>query len=191
MRLAVVDATGRPAPNVVVVAPDVAFERPEHAVFIDQRNMQFVPHVIVVPLGQPVYFPNSDKTRHQVYSFSAPNNFELKLYRQHDAPPVSFSSVGVVELGCNIHDAMKGYIYVTQATSYGVTDEQGLLTLPGPVSLPVNLHIWHPVMGARKPQSLLLTANAPIQLSEALPEKAKQPSSSLRERLQQFKQRDD
>lgn len=191
LRLQLLDANGAPAPDVVVLAPDVGGPPIAGKVSIDQRDMQFVPHVVVAPLGQLVHFPNSDKTRHQVYSFSAPNNFELKLYRREDAPPVSFNHEGVVELGCNIHDAMKGYIFVTQSTSFGVTDETGWVTLRGVEKLPVNLQLWHPVMATSAPQKRLLRNDHPLKLDFAIPEKPKASNSSLRDRLQQFKGRND
>ena len=35
-----------------------------------QHNIIFDPHVLVVPTGAEVTFPNRDKVRHHVYSFS-------------------------------------------------------------------------------------------------------------------------
>ncbi|MBB3169979.1 methylamine utilization protein [Simiduia aestuariiviva] len=190
-RVTVVDVEGKPAPDVVVLAPSVKSERPPARVTIDQRDMQFVPHVIVAPLGEPVHFPNSDKTRHQVYSFSAPNNFELKLYRQQDAPPVSFASEGVVELGCNIHDSMKGYIFVTRVSSHGVTNAQGLVSLPGVVNYPTELQIWYPALGSKSPKAVELQADGVLTLDHAVQASVVNKPSSLRDRLQRFKRQND
>jgi hypothetical protein len=43
-------------------------------------------------------------------------------------PPVTFDQPGLVVLGCNIHDSMVGYIYVTAAPYFGTTDARGALT---------------------------------------------------------------
>ncbi|WP_196767929.1 hypothetical protein, partial [Streptobacillus moniliformis] len=71
-----------------------------------------MPHVLAITVGSEVRFPNRDKLRHQVYSFSKAKTFDLPLYSGHPAAPVRFDEIGVVELGCNIHDGMIGYIVV-------------------------------------------------------------------------------
>ncbi len=96
---------------------------------MDQRNQEFVPQVLAVRTGTQVYFPNSDDIRHQVYSFSQPKRFELRLYEKTPSEPVQFDKPGLVVLGCNIHDWMVGYIYVTDDPWFGVTDANGQLKL--------------------------------------------------------------
>ena len=91
---------------------------------VDQVNTQFVPHVLVVPVDTAVSFPNSDNTRHQVYSFSAVKRFSTNLFSGREAEPVQFDQPGLVPIGCNIHDRMHAYIYVTNAPRYAITDEQ-------------------------------------------------------------------
>ena len=70
-------------------------------------------------------FPNNDTVSHQVYSFSAAKRFQLPLYKGEVHPPVTFDRPGLVVLGCNIHDVMVGYIYVTDAPYFGKTDREG------------------------------------------------------------------
>ncbi len=72
-----------------------------------------------------VQFPNKDNIRHHVYSFSAARKFELPLYSGTPAQPVLFDKVGVVKLGCNIHDWMIGYIYVTETPYFGKSNAEG------------------------------------------------------------------
>jgi len=96
---------------------------------MDQRDLAFVPQVLVVAVGTSVDFPNNDAVSHQVYSFSAAKRFQLPLYKGALHPPVTFDKAGLVVLGCNIHDQMVGYIYVTDAPFYGKTDSQGVLHL--------------------------------------------------------------
>ena len=65
-----------------------------------------------MPVGATVSFPNRDKVRHHVYSFSAAKKFDLKLYGRDETRSVVFDKPGVVALGCNIHDVMSGFIVV-------------------------------------------------------------------------------
>src|SRR5471030_1705563 len=75
-----------------------------------QQNLQFDPFVLIVPVGAVVSFPNRDSVRHQVYSFSPPHPFELRLYGKDETRTVRFDKPGVVALGCNIHDNMVAFI---------------------------------------------------------------------------------
>jgi len=77
-----------------------------------QHKLQFAPYIRVVQSGTPVSFPNKDDVAHHVYSFSPNHAFELELYKGREVPEKHFSSPGVVNLGCNIHDWMQGYIYI-------------------------------------------------------------------------------
>ena len=75
-----------------------------------------------VGVGTRVEFPNNDSVSHQVYSFSPAKRFQLPLYKGEIHPPVTFDQPGLVVLGCNIHDSMVGYIYVTDAPYFGTTE---------------------------------------------------------------------
>jgi hypothetical protein len=111
---------------------------------MDQRELAFVPDVLVVRTGTAVEFPNSDKVRHQVYSFSGAKSFKLPLYAGRAHPPVLFDKPGVVTLGCNIHDGMIGYIYVTDSPWQAMTDAQGHANLSAVPEGAYVLRIWHP-----------------------------------------------
>jgi plastocyanin len=112
---------------------------------MDQIDQQFFPHILVVEKGQAVSFPNSDDIQHHVYSFSPTKTFEQQLFKGKDAHPILFEQSGIVELGCNIHDWMQGFIYVAQGNQYGVTNDNGVakITINGGVQ---KVHVWHPLM---------------------------------------------
>lgn len=110
---------------------------------MDQRNQVFVPHVLVVRTGTPVRFPNSDDIRHQVYSFSTAKRFELRLYGGTPSAPVLFDKPGLVVLGCNIHDWMLGYVYVTDDPWFAVSDTNGAIQLDVPPGH-YTVTLWHP-----------------------------------------------
>jgi plastocyanin len=132
LNVSVHDRSGRALAEVVVTAMPaggaarlVSVRHPE--AIMDQQQMVFVPQVLVVAAGSEVQFPNNDTISHQVYSFSPTKRFQLPLYKGAVHPPVSFDRPGLVVLGCNIHDQMVGYIYVTDAPYFGKTDLQGRL----------------------------------------------------------------
>jgi hypothetical protein len=115
---------------------------------VAQQNLQFDPFVLVVPAGATVAFPNRDTVRHQVYSFSPAHPFELKLYSRDETRTVRFDRVGVIALGCNIHDSMVGFIKVIDTPFAAKTDARGEVVLHGlPGGLGV-LKIWHPYLKA-------------------------------------------
>ncbi len=148
LQVLVVDDAGKPVPDTVVYAsPRGGKARvptpPTERVVMDQRDKEFVPYVLPVRVGTPVYFPNSDNIRHHVYSFSPAKTFELPLYKGTPANPVVFDKPGAVALGCNIHDWMVGYIYVVDTPWYATTGDNGSagLTLPAGE---YELRAWHP-----------------------------------------------
>ena len=143
------DAGGRPLADLGVAAQAldaagrVKAPPAPAAMALDQKSREFVPHVLAVRSGTPVYFPNSDAIKHHVYSFSAPKRFEIKLYSGVPREPVRFDQPGIVALGCNIHDWMLGYVYVSDADYLAVTDAEGRWTLDLPDGR-YRLSFWHP-----------------------------------------------
>jgi hypothetical protein len=128
------DTAGEPVADAVVFVPDArgkAFPPPEEPRILDQINKEFVPHVLPILVGSAVRFPNRDAIHHHVYSFSKTKTFELQLYKGEPARPVLFDQVGVVKVGCNIHDWMSAVILVLPTPWFGKTDEEGKASLTG------------------------------------------------------------
>ena len=145
----VVTSNGRPVADTVVVAvptdgaPPAGKVRAEQ---LDQVDKEFVPSVKPIYVGSTVSFPNRDSVRHHVYSFSPAKRFELPLYAGVPAQPVLFDKPGVVVLGCNIHDWMIGYIYVSESPWFGRTDKDGRLTLADVPARAYHVRVWHPLL---------------------------------------------
>ncbi len=97
--------------------------------------------------GAEVAFPNSDSIKHHVFSFSPAKNFEIKLYKGERADPVVFDKHGEVELGCNVHDWMLGYIYVVDSPYFARTDAAGRSVIDAP-DAGYTLSVWHPRIDA-------------------------------------------
>lgn len=117
--------------------------RPLAQAEMGQAGKQFVPQVLVVPVGTAVDFPNRDTVRHHVYSFSPAKKFELKLYIGTPANPVVFDRSGIAVLGCNIHDQMVGWIVVVETPYYAMSDAQGRAVIDAPPGS-YRLRSWHP-----------------------------------------------
>ncbi|MFP6848685.1 MAG: methylamine utilization protein [Pseudomonas sp.] len=150
----VVDSQGQPLANAVLSLRTSSNPKPVPATAImDQRSRQFAPSVLAVRSGTSVSFPNSDNIRHHVYSFSLAKRFELRLYEGTPSEPVIFDKPGVVVLGCNIHDWMLGYIYVTDDPWFAVSDEQGRLSLDSLPAGSYTVSLWHPQTPDMLPQA--------------------------------------
>jgi len=129
----VVDPGGAPLAGAVVfvdeLPPGVEAPSSGAGAVMDQVQKQFVPHVLPVPVGTQVTFPNHDQIHHHVYSFSRTKTFELPLYKGENAPPVTFDGLGAAKIGCNIHDWMEAVVLVVPTPYFAVTDDVGLFVL--------------------------------------------------------------
>ena len=156
-------ADGRPVIDAVATlksldnpsAPPVRFAWPAT---MAQHDIRFDPYVLVVPVGAEVRFPNRDRVRHHVYSFSPVKTFQLKLYGQDETRSVVFDRVGVVPLGCNIHDQMIGFVDVVDTPWAAKTDAAGEAVLQGVPAGRAQLTVWHPEMKSSRNQQTLTVA---------------------------------
>ena len=108
---------------------------------MDQVDKAFSPYVLAVGKGTKVDFPNSDQIRHHVYSFSEAKPFELRLYSGRPEAPIEFPDPGVVVVGCNIHDNMVGYIYISPREHWSITGADGTTALEVTDG---EVHVWFP-----------------------------------------------
>ncbi len=144
----VVDAQAHPVADAVVVAvpADGSIRLPTRVRddSVDQVDKEFFPRVKAILVGTSVTFPNHDNIRHHVYSFSPAKRFELPLYAGAPAQPVVFDKPGVVVLGCNIHDWMIGYIYVSESPWFAKTGKDGKAILTELPPRAYIVRVWHP-----------------------------------------------
>lgn len=132
---------------------------------VAQKDLTFVPFVSAVQTGTAVDFPNMDKTRHHVYSFSPAKVFEFKLYAGKPEAPIVFDKAGVVALGCNIHDYMQAFIYVGESPYLAVSSAEGVVSLTGVPAGAYQLKVWHPWQVTDLPAvSTVISADAVIEI---------------------------
>jgi len=151
VRATVRDEQGRAVRNAVVIAvPEAPVARPSRPKpdQIEQIDLEFVPGVKAIQAGTTVSFPNRDKVRHHVYSFSQPKRFNLTLYAGTPSQPVLFDTPGVVTIGCNIHDWMVGHIYVAESPYFAATAADGTALLAGLPAGRYSVRVWHAQLGS-------------------------------------------
>ena len=110
---------------------------------VSQRNKTFVPRVLAVPVGTKVDFRNEDTIFHNVFSLSKPNDFDTGLYKQGGSYAQVFKKPGAVQLLCNIHSTMVGYIYVVDSPYYGQADASGAFTIRNVPPGEYEVQVWH------------------------------------------------
>ena len=178
VQVQVQDASGRPLADAVVFLESEQARRqvrPVAGLEMAQNHKQFVPQVLIVPVGSEVRFPNHDTVRHHVYSFSPAKKFELKLYAGTPAQPVRFEQSGVVVLGCNSHDQMVGWVLVLDTPYYAQTSASGQAALSTVPAGRYRLRTWHARLPAGAPvpeQALEVSASgatALVRLAELAP----------------------
>lgn len=89
------------------------------------RSKTFLPHVVAVPAGSTVSFPNEDPIAHNLFSLTPGNTFDLGLYRRGPGKPHKFEAPGVVNIYCNVHPNMSAVVHVMSTPYYGFTDANG------------------------------------------------------------------
>lgn len=148
----VVDLSGAPVSDAVVTLPasGAAPRNFPWKMEMAQQGKAFRPFVLIVPVGASVEFPNLDKFRHHVYSFSKGNRFELELYGREEERTVTFRNEGVAALGCNIHDEMIGYIRVVDTPYAAKSDAEGAARITNAPDGEVTLTVWHPLAKGRE-----------------------------------------
>jgi hemoglobin len=92
---------------------------------IEQRGKEFAPHVMAVPVGSTVSFPNYDPIYHNVFSLSKSKAFDLGLYKSGETREVKLDKPGIIRLGCNLHASMSAYVVVVDAPHYVIPDAEG------------------------------------------------------------------
>lgn len=177
LEVRVADARGAPvADAIVTVRPrgGDGLARPAPAPArhtIDQKDLAFVPSLEIFHPGDEVVFRNSDATRHHVYSFSPAARFEFVLAPRDSSPPLRLERAGVVAVGCNIHDSMIAWLYVTDAPWTARTGADGRASFDALPPGDYEVRAWQPRLrpGRGEPtRNAAVAAGATASVSLAL-----------------------
>jgi plastocyanin len=155
---------------------------------ISQRGKAFVPHVLAVPVGTKVDFRNEDTIYHNVFSLTKPNDFDTGLYKQGGTYAQTFKKAGPVQLLCNIHSSMIGYVYVVDSPYYAQADGAGAFAIKGVPPGEYDVEVWHEAaskttrervtVGADGVRGLALRIGGDRRPPEFVPDKSGKPRQS-------------
>lgn len=134
---------GAPARDAAVSLQGAAHAAPLRGAQIDQRGKTFLPHVLVVPRGTRVGFPNNDLVLHNVFAQFDAKKFDLGLYPRGATAYQVFDKPGIVAVRCNIHAQMSAYIIVVDTPYYATADRDGRFQIAGVPPGTYQLRVWH------------------------------------------------
>lgn len=148
-RIVILEKDNKPTPDLgdAVVylegaATPATAARPD-TVEIAITDKTYAPHVVVVPIGSTVRFPNHDPFNHNVFSVSEPNSFDLGLYGRGETKGQTFAHPGLVRVYCNVHPRMVAYVLVMANRLYAQPGQDGSFTIENVPSGRHRLHVWH------------------------------------------------
>jgi plastocyanin len=116
---------------------------PSRNVQLVQRSKTFEPHLLVVPVGTVVQFPNKDPFFHNVFSLFDGKRFDLGLYEAGSSKPLRFDRPGVSFLFCNIHPEMSAIVVVVQTPYFAKSDRGGHISIAGVPDGRYRLRVWY------------------------------------------------
>lgn len=124
-------------------ATAIAAEQAHKPLQLIQKNKSFQPHLLVVPVGSSVDFPNHDPFFHNVFSLFDGKRFDLGLYEAGSSNSVRFDRVGVSFLFCNIHPEMSAVVVAVDTPYYAKSDPSGNLSIPDVPDGRYMMHVWY------------------------------------------------
>ncbi|MEE8202092.1 MAG: plastocyanin/azurin family copper-binding protein [Candidatus Acidoferrales bacterium] len=139
------------------------FPPPVEPAVMDQKELRFVPHLLVIQVGTTVEFPNSDLVSHNVFSISDAKRFNLGLYSRGTVRRMKFDKPGVVELLCNVHMEMSAYIVVLKNPYFARTGADGTFRIPNVPAGRHRLRCWHERLEAKE-QEIEIPTTGTIQV---------------------------
>lgn len=134
-----------------------------------QKDKMFVPHLLVVPTGSQVEFPNQDPFFHNVFSLFNGKRFDLGLYESGTSRSVRFDREGVSYIFCNIHPEMGAIVLSLNTPYYGVSGENGVVALRNVPPGSYRLNIWSENGQPANPevsQRIVQVSTDPVHLGE-------------------------
>jgi plastocyanin len=108
-----------------------------------QRNKSFEPHVLIIPVGAVVEFPNHDPFFHNVFSLFEGKRFDLGLYEAGTTRKVSFDRPGISYIFCNIHAEMSAVVVALDTPYYGLSNRNGEIVVPQVPIGRYTMNVWY------------------------------------------------
>jgi plastocyanin len=143
-----------------------------------QKDKMFTPHLLVVPTGSSVDFPNQDPFYHNVFSLFNGKRFDLGLYESGTSRAVRFDREGVSYIFCNIHPEMGAVVLALSTPYYGISTVAGAVAIRNVPPGSYRLHVWSEVAQSADPvdaQRIVQVGAVPVRLGEIALEGAADP----------------
>ncbi len=143
-----------------------------------QKDKQFHPHLLVVPTGSNVEFPNRDPFFHNVFSLFNGERFDLGLYESGTTRSVHFDRDGVSYIFCNIHPEMGAVVLSLSTPYYAVSGADGAITVRDVPPGNYRLHVWSETTEAIDPDSvqrIVRVSSEPLHLGQIILRTATDP----------------
>lgn len=115
---------------------------------VASRSKTLLPHIVVVPVGSTVSFPNEDTITHNLFSVSKPNDFDLGFYKRGTSMTKTFASPGIVNVYCNVHPDMSAVVHVMTTPYFTKASAQGAWVITGVVPGTYRLNAWNEIGGS-------------------------------------------
>jgi plastocyanin len=171
--VSILEKRNKPSPDiadaVIYLTGGTATAGRPTTVDVTISDKQFVPDIVVVPVGSTVRYPNTDPFSHNVFSASDPNGFDLGLYGRGEAKGHTFDHPGLVYIYCNVHASMVAYVQVMGSRWFTQAGADGTFAIPGVPPGHYTLHVWHPRVSQEVVQDVDVPAVSAAGLTLAQP----------------------
>jgi plastocyanin len=137
------------------------WKKPAAPFTMTTRSKTFVPHVMAVPAGSTINFPNEDPIAHNLFSLTPGNVFDLGLYRRGAGKTHKFEAPGTVNVYCNVHPNMSAVVHVMTTPFYGFADASGNYSFDVPPGR-YRLVAWNEQGGTSAPSDLEVKADGSV-----------------------------
>lgn len=131
---------------------------------VTTRSKALIPHVVAVPAGSTVRFPNEDPVTHNLFSVSPANPFDLGLYRSGTGKEKKFDRAGIVHVYCNVHPNMSAVIHVMGTPHFTFAAADGSFVLKDVAPGSYRLRAWNEFGETSMEITVASSARGPVEL---------------------------
>jgi len=136
--------------NAVVTITDIKTGKKIDAkkVTLDQKGCEYQPHVLAFPAGTTVEILNPDGILHNVHSYSKVNSaFNMAQPKFKKTLDVKIDKPEAIEVKCDVHGWMHGWLVATESPYVAVTDNSGNFKLTDVPAGSYTVEVWHEKLG--------------------------------------------
>jgi plastocyanin len=149
--------------DTVVYLKKVPGAHPPRTVDLDQKGMQFIPHILTITVGDTVRFLNHDAVDHNVFT-SDGEGYNLGMFKANEIRTYTFKKEGTYAQLCSVHPEMLGYIFVGANPYSAAVDKSGKFTIKNVPPGSYEIAVWNPKLKAAD-QSVTVAAGKPAEVN--------------------------